>query len=95
MSERAARAQLADSASAAASLGSKVVRLKARLAAASDEAATQRAVNAQLMARKQEVEWQLLTALAQVCAAAYVVAVWRNELRMRLFARNVPNDTAV
>jgi hypothetical protein len=43
-----------------------VAKLKRQLQARTDDLATQRAVNQQLMLKKEEVEWQLLAAIAQV-----------------------------
>jgi hypothetical protein len=38
--------------------------MQAETAAAAAEVQTQKGVNSQLMSRKQEIEWQLMTALA-------------------------------
>ena len=38
------------------------------------ELATQQRVNKQLMQRKQEVEWQLMAAVAEVCLLLYWIA---------------------
>ncbi len=43
--------------------------LRARLAAAEEAVGAQQRINLQLMQRKQEVEWQLMAALAQVGGA--------------------------
>ena len=43
-----------------------MAKLKGKLQSRSDDLATQRAVNQQLMLKKEEVEWQLLAAIAQV-----------------------------
>jgi hypothetical protein len=66
MSERAARGQLAEQQEQLASLEASVAKLKGKLQSRSDDLATQRAVNQQLMLKKEEVEWQLLAAIAQV-----------------------------
>lgn len=68
MSERAACAQLAEQQEQLSQLEASVTKLKRQLQARSDDLATQRAVNQQLMLKKEEVEWQLLAAIAQVGA---------------------------
>lgn len=69
MSERAARAQLAELQGQLSAKDSSVSKLKKQLQARADDLATQRAVNQQLMLKKEEVEWQLLAAIAQVTSA--------------------------
>ena len=66
MSERAARTQLVDLQTQLSAKGAAVSKLKQKLQARCDDLATQRAVNQQLMLKKEEVEWQLLAAIAQV-----------------------------
>lgn len=79
MSERAARAQLADAEGQLSAQEASVAKLKKQLQARADDLATQRAVNQQLMLKKEEVEWQLLAAIAQVracvCLRCYVYMV--------------------
>jgi hypothetical protein len=67
MSERDARAQLAELQERLDAQEVSLTKLKAKLQARSDDLATQRAVNQQLMLKKEEVEWQLLATIAQVC----------------------------
>lgn len=67
MSERDARAQLADLQERLDTQEASLTKLRAKLQARSDDLATQRAVNQQLMLKKEETEWQLLAAIAQVC----------------------------
>lgn len=66
MSERTARAQLAEQQSHLAAAAADVEQLKASIQTKSDELLTQRAVNQQLMLKKEEVEWQLMAAIAKV-----------------------------
>jgi hypothetical protein len=66
MSERAARAQLAEVQEQLAGLIAERDKLAGKVQARNDELATQRAVNQQLMLKKEEVEWQLMAAIAKV-----------------------------
>lgn len=66
MSERDARAQLAEVQERLDMHEASLTKLRAKLQARSDDLATQRAVNQQLMLKKEETEWQLLAAIAQV-----------------------------
>lgn len=66
MSERAARAQLAEQQEQLALLSAERDKLAGKVTARNDELATQRAVNQQLMLKKEEVEWQLMAAIAKV-----------------------------
>lgn len=66
MSERSARAQLAEQQSQLAAAETDTAKLKKSLQSRSDELMTQRAVNQQLMLKKEEVEWQLMAAIAKV-----------------------------
>lgn len=71
MSERDARTQLVELQERLDSREAAVANLKKQLQSRSDDLATQRAVNQQLMLKKEEVEWQLLAAIAQVrCAVS-------------------------
>eukprot|EP00775_Hariotina_reticulata_P005126 gene5126-5366_t len=65
MSERTARAQLAELQMQLETDEEARVKLQKALQARADELATQRAVNQQLMLKKEEVEWQLMAAIAQ------------------------------
>eukprot|EP00878_Enallax_costatus_P010237 GHUV01010686.1.p2 GENE.GHUV01010686.1~~GHUV01010686.1.p2 ORF type:complete len:246 (+),score=109.41 GHUV01010686.1:1218-1955(+) len=66
MSERTARAQLAEQQSQLAAAEADIAQLKKSVQSKSDELLTQRAVNQQLMMKKEEVEWQLMAAIAKV-----------------------------
>ena len=66
MSERNARAQLAEQESQLSAAEAEIAKLKKNLQARSDDLMTQRAVNQQLMLKKEEVEWQLMAAIAKV-----------------------------
>lgn len=66
MSERAARTQLVAVQERLDAHEASVAKYKRQLQARTDDLATQRAVNQQLMLKKEEVEWQLLAAIAQV-----------------------------
>lgn len=44
----------------------RITALQSELQSALDDLATQRAVNQQLMMKKEEVEWELMAALAEV-----------------------------
>lgn len=66
MSERAARTQIVELQERLDAQDATVLKLQKQLQARSDGLATQRAVNQQLMMKKEEVEWQLLAAIAQV-----------------------------
>lgn len=77
MSERAARAQLAEMQSQLAELEAERDKLRGKLQARSDELMTQRAVNQQLMLKKEEVEWQLMAAIAKVSTQGMWQGVWQ------------------
>jgi hypothetical protein len=66
MSERSARAQLAEVQEQLAGLTAEREKLAGKVQARNDDLATQRAVNQQLMLKKEEVEWQLMAAIAKV-----------------------------
>ncbi|KAF6265548.1 hypothetical protein COO60DRAFT_963050 [Scenedesmus sp. NREL 46B-D3] len=66
MSERAVRAQLAEAQEQLAGLAAARDGLAGDVQACNDELATQRAVNQQLMLKKEEVEWQLMAAIAKL-----------------------------
>jgi hypothetical protein len=66
MSERSARAQLAEVQEQLAGLTAEREKLAGKVQSRNDELATQRAVNQQLMLKKEEVEWQLMAAIAKV-----------------------------
>lgn len=66
LSERAARAQLATEQGAADEQRAKAKELAEALSTVRDELATSRAVNQQLMLKKEDVEWQLMAAIARV-----------------------------
>jgi maltodextrin utilization protein YvdJ len=66
MSERSARAQLAEVQEQLAGLTAERDKLAGKVQSRNDELATQRAVNQQLMLKKEEVEWQLMAAIAKV-----------------------------
>lgn len=66
MSERSARAQLAEQQSQLAALEEDMQKLRDSLESRTDDLMTQRAVNQQLMLKKEEVEWQLMAAIAKV-----------------------------
>eukprot|EP00879_Flechtneria_rotunda_P013727 GHRR01014339.1.p1 GENE.GHRR01014339.1~~GHRR01014339.1.p1 ORF type:complete len:324 (+),score=132.93 GHRR01014339.1:1948-2919(+) len=67
MSERTARAQLAEQQSGLDNLTLTKAQLQQALEERTDELSTQRAVNQQLMLKKEETEWQLMAAIAKVC----------------------------
>lgn len=69
MSERDARTQLVELQERLDSREAAVAKLKKQLQTRSDDLSTQRAVNQQLMLKKEETEWQLLAAIAQVSFA--------------------------
>jgi hypothetical protein len=65
VSEQAALSKVAGLEQRIASLKEVVMGLRAELGASRTQLATQLAVNRQLMARKEQVEWQLLAAMAE------------------------------
>lgn len=85
MSERDARTQLVELQERLDSREAAVAKLKKQLQSRSDDLATQRAVNQQLMLKKEEVEWQLLAAIAQVsfallCDIQHLLGGWWSPL---------------
>lgn len=66
MSEQDALKKLGGLESSLAAAQCEVARVKGLLQERQDELATQRAVNQQLMLKKEEVEWQLMAAIAKV-----------------------------
>lgn len=68
MSERAVRTQIVELQERLDAQETSIAKLQKQLQARCDDLATQRAVNQQLMMKKEEVEWQLLAAIAQVGA---------------------------
>jgi hypothetical protein len=64
--QQAAEGRAADAAAQVANLSAEVAALQQQLTDRSDDLTTQRAVNTQLMLKKEEVEWQLMAALAKV-----------------------------